>query len=96
MFKTGVTESPNANSRREKNTDITLKEFIMNTIVVKTAGSLNTTVEVESNTTFANVLREANISSSGKSLVFNGEAVDLDDEVETDGVLRVSKNVVGA
>lgn len=68
----------------------------MNTIVVKTAGALNTTVEVTDRDTFSDVLVKANISSSGKSLVFNGESVYLDDEVTSDGVLRVSKNVIGA
>ncbi|MFA5635978.1 MAG: hypothetical protein WC175_01185 [Candidatus Dojkabacteria bacterium] len=68
----------------------------MNTIVVKTAGALNSTVEVTREETFNDVLIKANISPSGKSLVFNGEAVDIDEHVDTDGVLRVSKNVVGA
>lgn len=68
----------------------------MNTIVVKTAGALNRTVEISERETFRDVLRRADISESGKSLVFNGESVDLDENVGSDGVLRVSKNVVGA
>lgn len=68
----------------------------MLTITIKSPGVLTKTLEVREGTTLRTFLQDNDYSVTGKSFTLNGEEIMATDEILTDGILRISKDIEGA